>query len=225
MIEFKNITKSYNDNVIFNNATFSIPLGKITCVLGASGSGKTTLLNVLAGTQNYQGRIENLPKTFGYVFQEHRLIPRMTVKENLTFFTGFDSEQKIQKSLEKVGLLGKENRYINTLSGGEKQRVSIARALLKNANLILLDEPFNSLDISLKIECSKFLKNAVYQSGKTAVMVTHDVSEALYLASKILVIKDKKVIEFNNLQDTTSVLSEIYKILGVEGNAKYIEIE
>ena len=220
MIKIKNLTKRYGEKVVYDNFSIDIEKNKTLVILGESGAGKTTLLNVLAGTQNYQGKIENLPNDFGYVFQEHRLIPRMTVKENLTFFTGVDSEKEIQKSLEKVGLLDKENRYINTLSGGEKQRVSIARALLKNSNLILLDEPFNSLDISLKIECAKILKNAVYQSGKTAVMVTHDVSEALYLSSKILVIKDKKVIEFNNLQDTTSVLSEIYKILGVEGNGE-----
>lgn len=207
MINFKNVTVSYGETVILNNVTFSIPLGKTTCVLGASGSGKTTLLNVLSGSKNYSGKIENLPNNSAYVFQEHRLISRMTVKENLEFFTGVTDVCKIQKILEKVNLFGKENRYIDTLSGGEKQRVAICRALLKNADVILLDEPFNSLDISLRLSSIEILKDVLKSTDKTAVMVTHDISEALYIADKIILLKNG-VVESVNVE-RTDIGSEI----------------
>ena len=193
MIKFNNLTKSFNNKVIFNNANFNIPLNKITCVLANSGSGKTTLLNIIASLTNYEGEIENLPNNLSYVFQDYRLISNKTVSENLKFFTGVYDDVKIQKLLEKVGLIDKQNAYINTLSGGEKQRVNILRAILKNANLNLYDEPFTGLDLSLKFKVASLIKNETSHNGKTSIIVTHDVAVAVDLADEILFIDNGKV--------------------------------
>ena len=193
MIKFNNLTKSFNNKVIFNNANFNIPLNKITCVLANSGSGKTTLLNIIASLTNYEGEIENLPNNLSYVFQDYRLILNKTVSENLKFFTGVYDDVKIQKLLEKVGLIDKQNAYINTLSGGEKQRVNILRAILKNANLNLYDEPFTGLDLSLKFKVASLIKNETSYNGKTSIIVTHDVAVAVDLADEILFIDNGKV--------------------------------
>ena len=193
MIKFNNLTKSFNNKVIFNNANFNIPLNKITCVLANSGSGKTTLLNIIASLTNYEGEIENLPNNLSYVFQDYRLILNKTVSENLKFFTGVYDDVKIQKLLEKVGLIDKQNAYINTLSGGEKQRVNILRAILKNANLNLYDEPFTGLDLSLKFKVASLIKNETSHNGKTSIIVTHDVAVAVDLADEILFIDNGKV--------------------------------
>ena len=193
MIKFNNLTKSFNNKVIFDNANFNIPLNKITCVLANSGSGKTTLLNIIASLINYEGEIENLPNNISYVFQDYRLILNKTVSENLKFFTNEYDDVKIQKLLEKVGLLDKQNAYINTLSGGEKQRVNILRAVLKNANLNLYDEPFTGLDLSLKYKVASIIKNETSYNGKTSIIVTHDVAVAVDLADEILFIDNGKV--------------------------------
>lgn len=193
MIKFKNLSKSFNNKVIFNNANFNIPLNKITCVLANSGSGKTTLLNIIASLTNYEGEIENLPNNLSYVFQDYRLILNKTVSENLKFFTGVYDDVKIQKLLEKVGLIDKQNAYINTLSGGEKQRVNILRAILKNANLNLYDEPFSGLDLSLKYKVVSIIKNETSYNGKTSIIVTHDVAVAVDLADEIIFIDNGKV--------------------------------
>ena len=193
MIKFKNLSKSFKNKVIFNNANFNIPLNKITCVLANSGSGKTTLLNIIASLTNYEGEIENLPNNLSYVFQDYRLILNKTVSENLKFFTGVYDDVKIQKLLEKVGLIDKQNAYINTLSGGEKQRVNILRAILKNANLNLYDEPFTGLDLSLKFKVASLIKNETSYNGKTSIIVTHDVAVAVDLADEILFIDNGKV--------------------------------
>ena len=192
MIKFTNVTKAYGNTQIIKESTFDIALGKITCVLGDSGAGKTTLLNILANTLKIDsGVIENLPPKSSYAFQEHCLISSKTVKENLTLFTGETNQQNIENLLEKVDLLDKINAYVCTLSGGEKQRVNIVRAMLKNAPLILLDEPFNALDLSLKLKVAKILKSHVKSKNLTAVIVTHDVSMAEFLSDEILIIKEK----------------------------------
>ena len=162
-------------------------------VAGATSSGKTTLLNIIASLISYEGEIENLPNNLSYVFQDYRLILNKTVSENLKFFTGVYDDVKIQKLLEKVGLIDKQNAYINTLSGGEKQRVNILRAILKNANLNLYDEPFTGLDLSLKFKVASLIKNETSYNGKTSIIVTHDVAVAVDLADEILFIDNGKV--------------------------------
>ena len=143
------ISKSYGETQVFDNFALEIADGEVLCVLGASGVGKTTLLNILAGLTDCVGEKEGIPDSVGYIFQEPRLLPNLTVKQNL-FYTGANAE-RIEETLRAVDLLAKVDKKPASLSGGEKQRVAIARAFLSDAELLLLDEPFSSLDMALKI--------------------------------------------------------------------------
>jgi ABC-type nitrate/sulfonate/bicarbonate transport system ATPase subunit len=212
MIKVNNLIKKYGETVVLNNANFTIPLNKITCVLGGSGEGKTTLLNILSGLTTYEGSIENLPNNPSFVFQEHRLILNKTVMQNLIFFTGVENEQIIQKFLEKVNLLHKQNAVVSNLSGGEKQRVAIARALIKNSNFILIDEPFSALDVSLKLSVAKLIKHEVKSVNSTAVIVTHDINLALQIADEILIVKNGSVSSLNLIKNSLTK-EEVEKII------------
>ena len=185
------ITKKYGTKRVFENFSLEIQEGEILCVLGASGVGKSTLLNVLAGLIPYEGAIEKNPKKVGYIFQEPRLLPNLTVAQNLQYVGG--RVEDIREILKKVELCGLENKYPETLSGGEKQRVAIARAFLSDSSLILLDEPFSSLDTALKLRLIKVFVELWEKRKQTSVFVTHDIEEAWLLGHRIIVIKDGEV--------------------------------
>lgn len=186
-----NVSKSYGDKKVLDGFSLQLNDGEILCLLGASGSGKTTLLNILAGLTSYDGEIEDFPKSVGYIFQEPRLLPNLTVEQNLRYAGGRD--EMIAEILQKVGLSEHKDKRPSALSGGEKQRVAIARAFLSNAQLLLLDEPFSSLDTPLKIRLSQVFAQLWKEQRKTAVFVTHDVEEAWMLAHRVAVIKDGRV--------------------------------
>jgi ABC-type nitrate/sulfonate/bicarbonate transport system ATPase subunit len=185
------ISKSYGEKTVFENLAFEIADGEVTCILGASGVGKTTLLNAMAGLIDFQGKIEPKPECVGYIFQEPRLLNNLSVRENLLYAGG--KEEEMDKLLEKVGLLAHKNKRPNQLSGGEKQRVAIARAFLSNTPLLLLDEPFSSLDTALKIKLCKVFADIWQEKKPTAVLVTHDLEDALMLGHRILVLKQGKI--------------------------------
>ena len=184
-------SKAYDSRYVFRDFQLEIYEGETLCVLGASGVGKTTLLNVLAGLTDYEGELWGVPKNVGYIFQEARLLPNLSVAENLAYAGGRCED--IQEILQKTGMLEHKDKRPKQLSGGEKQRVSIARAFLSKAPLLLLDEPFSSLDTALKIKlCGVFGK--LWQERKpTAVLVTHDLEEALMLGHRIVLLKEGSV--------------------------------
>ncbi len=186
------LSKSYGDKKIFENLSFCINDGEVTCILGASGAGKTTILNILSGLTTFEGVIENGHESVGYIFQEPRLLPNLTVYDNLKYALG--KEESIDEILEKVGLLEHKNKRPKQLSGGEKQRVAVARAFLSDASLLLLDEPFSSLDTAMKIRLCNLFAGLWKEKKQTAVLVTHDLEEALMLAHRILLLKDGKIV-------------------------------
>lgn len=186
------ISKSYGDKKIFDDFSLEIAEGEVLCVLAESGAGKTTLLNILAGLTPYEGDIEGFPETVGYIFQEPRLLPNLTVKENLRYAGG--RVEDIDKILQKIGLFQARDKRPAFLSGGEKQRVAIARAFLSDAKVLLLDEPFSSLDTALKIRLCKLFSELWSEKRQTTVFVTHDVEEALLLAQRVIILKNGKVV-------------------------------
>ena len=186
------ISKSYGEQVVFNNFSLDIEEGKILCILGESGGGKTTLLKALAGLIDYDGKAENVPKNIGYIFQESRLLPNLTIEQNLEYAGG--RVESIADILQKIELFDMRHKRPKELSGGEKQRVSIARAFLSDAPLLLLDEPFSSLDTALKIRLSKVFADLWQEKRPTVVYVTHDIEEACMLGRRIVVLKDGKMV-------------------------------
>ena len=194
------VSKSYGAKTVFENFALDIKDGEILCVLGKSGSGKTTLLNILAGLTEFSGQTEGVPQRVGYIFQEPRLLPNLTVAENLAYIGA--TESAIEEILRKTELIALKDKRPKALSGGEKQRVSIARAFLTDAPLLLLDEPFSSLDTALKIRLSRVFAELWKEKKTTAVFVTHDIEEAWMLAHRIVVIEDGKLAAEFRLEDS-----------------------
>ena len=182
-MKIENLNVKYDNKAIFSNFHLEIIDGEITCILGNSGVGKTTLVNHIASTAQKEN------KKVAIAFQEPRLFDHLTVYENLKLI-GY-SEKEIVRVLEKIGLDEKLHSYPNHLSGGEKQRVNFARAFLSDCDILLLDEPFFSLDVKLKISLIQLLIEE--KAKKTIIFVTHDIEEALMLSNRIILLKAGKI--------------------------------
>lgn len=191
MLEIKNLSVSYGKNQVYENFSLSADERVITCILGESGCGKTTLLNAVAGLINYGGEITDTKVS--YVFQTHRLVPNLTVLKNLTLIGA--ERERAEDMLARVGLKEKAEVYPSSLSGGEAQRVSLCRALLFASDIVLMDEPFSSLDLKTKLSAMLLTQKLLLEEGRGALFVTHDIDEALYLSDRIVVMKKGKVIE------------------------------
>lgn len=190
MIEIKNFTKRYSGNNVYENFNLSVKEGGVTCILGESGSGKTTLLNAVAGLIKYEGSISKVKCS--YIFQTPRLVPNLTVYGNLKLICPDDGA--IMDMLVKVRLEDKVNSYPRELSGGQAQRVSIARAFLYKSDVILMDEPFSSLDLKLKGEIIRLFSEIRKQDDRTVLFVTHDADEAACLAERVIIINGGKAV-------------------------------
>lgn len=191
----ENVGFEYHGKKVFENLSFQVPQNQILCILGPSGCGKTTLLKLLAGILKPQGgTIDSFfEKQKSFLFQEPRLLPFCTVKENLYFTTGGKMsdnviEGEIQTYLDLVRLSAYQDFYPDELSGGMQQRVSIARAFLYPSEILLLDEPFKSLDIEIKLSVIESFKLLWESNPRTTVMVTHDVLAASLLGDQIMLL-------------------------------------
>lgn len=184
-----NVTKRYQSKTALEGIDLTLEEGKITAILGESGAGKTTLLNILSGLmKDFEGTREGT-MSVSYLFQEPKLLPHLTVEENLAFVLSKGERAKIEETLERVGLGGKGKRLPKTLSGGERQRAAIARAFLYPHELLLMDEPFSSLDLALKKSLIELVVSLWRERGETVVFVTHDVREAALLAERAVVLR------------------------------------
>lgn len=194
-IRVENLTKAYGNELIYHNFGISFPENKITGIMGPSGSGKTTLLNLLAGViAPDSGRIEGVEDgKISYIFQEDRLLPWRTVKENLSFVLNKEEESAVMPVLEMVGLAEYADYYPKALSGGMRQRVSIARAFCYPSTLLLMDEPFSSLDFELKDRLTEDFKRLWQRDPKTVIYVSHNRDELTKICDLIYVLKEKPV--------------------------------
>lgn len=213
-IEAKNIIKSYKTgNTVFNalnNINFNINKGEFVVILGPSGAGKTTLLNMLGGMDyitsgsliiddkelfnSDEKKLTLYRRTdVGFVFQFYNLMPNLTAKENIELSNELNPNSLDALScLKDVGLEGKENNFPSQLSGGEQQRVSIARAIAKNPKILLCDEPTGALDINTGIQILKLLKDISKKENKTVIIVTHN-SAIKEMADHVLHIKNGQI--------------------------------
>lgn len=195
------INKKYGNKPVFSGFSAEFERKKTTVILGESGVGKTTLLNVIANLTDYEGVVEDFGK-ISYVFQSPRLIPWLSVYENLEYVLFSIEKDKtarknmVESVLETVRLSPLKQRLAEKLSGGEAQRVALARAFLYPCDTILIDEAFNSLDLSLKTALLDDLRKLIKSSEKTCLFVTHSVDEALFIADKIFVIKNNSLVDF-----------------------------
>ena len=213
--------KAFGSHPVLTGVDLTVPAGSLTAILGPSGSGKTTLLRVLAGFERADGgtvQIGNMvvdgpaaqvppeKRRIGYVPQEGSLFPHLTVTDNVGF--GLPSRQRrgprTSELLETVGLAGLGKRYPHQLSGGQQQRVALARALAIEPTVVLLDEPFASLDTHLRASVRADVQRIFRASGTTAVLVTHDQSEALSVADRVAVLNDGTIAQYAAPQDLYS---------------------
>lgn len=207
-VEFINIHKSFDEvngkpKYILEDINLKIKTGEFICVLGKSGCGKSTMLNLLAGyLKPDKGRITvdgvdvNGPSAQrGVVFQQHALFPWYTVKENIEFGLKLKKHKKSEvekiakQYIDMIGLQGYENAYPAELSGGMAQRVGIARALVNNPQVLLMDEPLGALDAMTRDTMRKELIRIWQISKKTIFFITHSVPEAVYLADRVILLK------------------------------------
>ena len=193
-IIFKNFSFSYPDKEIYKDFNAEFLGGKINVVLGASGVGKTTLLNALTGLSGFDGEIENMPKNVSYIFQSDRLVKTISVEKNLDFVLKnaiCDKTARKNATYDMAKLLEISDvlkRLPTEISGGQAQRVQMARAFLYPSEVMLLDEPFKGLDVSLKTRLIKKFLELWGRDGRTVVLVTHDVYDALLMGDKVFVL-------------------------------------
>lgn len=190
-VRVRGLTRSFGGPNILENLSFSIGAGEFVALLGRSGSGKSTLLRTLAGLDPAPPETLSVPDARAVVFQEPRLLPWKRVWRNVALgLRGEAIKARALAALDEVELSHRTNAWPLTLSGGEAQRTALARALVREPKLLLLDEPFAALDALTRLRMQNLVA-ALWQAHRPAVLlVTHDVDEALLLADRVMVLKD-----------------------------------
>lgn len=203
-IELKNVSKSYGNNEVLHNIDLSIEQGSFTAIVGKSGCGKSTLLRIIAkleqttsGELRFSGQQTKDPK-IRIMFQDDRLLPWKNILKNIEL--GAVHPNVAKESLERVGLIDKQQDWPDQLSGGQKQRVALARALASNPDVLLFDEPLGALDALTRIEMQNLIEELWQQQKFTSLLVTHDVTEAVRLADRVIVI-DRGAIQLDERID------------------------
>lgn len=211
-IVINELTKFYGDNVVVNKVSLTVDDGEMFVLLGSSGSGKSTVLRLIAGLiQPDNGRIElhgrdvtyltPQERHVGFVFQNYSVFQHMNVAENIAFglrirgVAANEQQERVAELLDLVELSGLGNRYAHQLSGGQQQRVALARALAYRPAILLLDEPFGALDVKIRAQLRRSLRQIQRQLGTTTIVVTHDQEEAFELADRIAIMDHGKLVE------------------------------
>ena len=202
MLQISHLSANYGGKPALADINLTLESGELLVVLGPSGCGKTTLLNLIAGFVPYQHgsitlegqRVTGPGAERGVVFQNEGLLPWRNVQDNVALglqLAGVDKAQRRQAAaqmLKKVGLEGAEKRFIWQLSGGQRQRVGIARALAANPQRLLLDEPFGALDAFTRAQMQTLLLKLWHETGKQVLLITHDIEEAIFMATELVLL-------------------------------------
>ncbi|GHD98959.1 ABC transporter ATP-binding protein [Streptomyces alanosinicus] len=190
-VRLRGLTRSFGDRTILDGIDLDLPAGQFTALLGHSGSGKSTLLRAVAGLDHGvagDGRL-TAPERVSVVFQDSRLLPWRRVLDNVLLGTdGKDAGPRGRAALAEVGLADRERAWPGELSGGEAQRAALARALVREPELLLADEPFGALDALTRIKMHHLLRELWTRHRPSVLLVTHDVDEAIVLADRVLVL-------------------------------------
>lgn len=211
-LEVQNIDVSFGSKKIIDDLSFSLQDGKIGCLLGPSGCGKTTVLRTIAGferpgkgqvlidNQSVSNKKIHLPpekRQIGMVFQDFALFPNLSVENNIRFginkWPHKDQQNRISELLSMIGMSTLGKAYPHQLSGGQQQRVALARAMAPRPSILLLDEPFSSMDVELREQLAREVRNILKHEEVTAVLVTHDQNEAFAMADEICVMNEGQV--------------------------------
>lgn len=215
-IRVENLSKSFGSDEIIKNLNFQVKGGEFMTLLGPSGCGKTTTLRLILGSilpnegKIYFGSedVTSVPchkRNAGIVYQNYALFPHMTAYKNIAFGLeirdALDIEAKIWAIMTKMNILGLEDRYPNQLSGGEQQRVALARTLVVEPRVLLLDEPLSNVDAKLRYELRNEIKDLQKSMGITTLYVTHDQEEALIISDRIAIMESGEIIEVGSPGD------------------------
>jgi len=217
ILSLREIRQSYGGQAVVRGLSFELEHGAIGCLLGPSGCGKTTVLRCIAGFEpvtsgeiRIDGEVVSRPglslpperRRIGMVFQDYALFPHLTVARNVAFgLRGLDRREqatRVAQSIELVGLQGHEDKYPHELSGGQQQRVALARALAPGPQLLLLDEPFSSLDVDLRERLGQEVREIIKRAGITAILVTHDQHEAFAIADEIGIMHEGRIRQWDS---------------------------
>lgn len=193
-VKVHDLVKRFDGRAVLDQLDLEIDQGEFVALLGRSGSGKSTLLRILAGLDEDHAGTVRVPDAVSVAFQEPRLLPWRSVGENVRLGLHVDDRVEVAKrALGEVGLAAHEDAWPLTLSGGEAQRVSLARALVRDPRLLLLDEPFGALDALTRLSMHRLVRRLWQDHRPSVLLVTHDVDEALTLADRTLVLADGRI--------------------------------
>ncbi|MFP7443103.1 ATP-binding cassette domain-containing protein [Bacillus infantis] len=200
-ISAENVSKIYGDLPVLTQVDLQVKAGEFIVIIGKSGCGKSTLLRLIAGLEKTTGgeihygsdRLSGIHPQAKMMFQDHRLLPWQTVGENVELGIRAKGQQTAANALSLVGLEDKMHEWPAVLSGGQKQRVSLARALASSPHLLLLDEPLGALDALTRLEMQRLIEKLWKEQQFTAILVTHDVSEAVMLGDRVILVENGEV--------------------------------
>lgn len=195
------LKKQFGETTVLEDIELNVQPGEFVAIVGRSGCGKSTLLRLISGLEEStegaiyldKNKVKGINLDTRYIFQEARLLPWKTVIDNVRIGAENKDKKVAFKALKDVGLEDKANLWPRVLSGGQKQRVALARALAGNTKLLLLDEPLGALDALTRIEMQQLIEYLWYEKGFTVILVTHDVSEAVALADRVILIEKGKI--------------------------------
>jgi sulfonate transport system ATP-binding protein len=196
-VSLRGVARRFSGRSVLTDISLDFAPGQFVALIGKSGSGKSTLLRALAGLDDGvegKGRI-SVPADRSVLFQDSRLLPWKNALQNVVFgLRAADAEQRGRAALADVGLAGREEAWPNAFSGGEQQRVALARSLVRQPRLLLADEPFGALDALTRLRMHELLFRLIRQHQPTVLLVTHDVDEAIKLADRVLVMEAGRIV-------------------------------